>query len=60
MKKVTLWTNFGSRSVFHTNAPMDDIIRIYEDEWGMIRIRDETGNVVYETNGLNDFLKEKK
>lgn len=56
---VTHWTMYGGRYTYATTDDPVSAANNIENMWGMCEIKNEDGEIVYQTKGLDDFLAKK-
>lgn len=54
---VTHWSIRGGRHTFETDKDVWNIVNKLEDMWDYVMVEDKERNIIYETKGLDDFLK---
>ena len=55
--KVERWSHYGSYHSFMTDEDPKSVADHYENMWDYVRIYDENDNLIYETKGLERYLK---
>ena len=53
---VTIYMRYGGVNKIETTRDINELIKAYEDMWAYLEIKDESGNLVYKTRGLENFI----
>ena len=54
---ITHYTRHGGVTTFETADDYHNYVELYEDMWDYVKVTDEDKNLIYETDGLDDFRK---